>query len=86
MKIKTLLKLERAKGFELVSQSPQPFQGQGSTETSKTQHAQIRAQILGELGLDLSQVVLAWPQLPPQLKAAVLAIVGSVNSLPEVKP
>jgi hypothetical protein len=34
----------------------------------------------------LSQVVAAWSNLPPSLKAAILAIVGSVTSSPEVEP
>jgi hypothetical protein len=35
---------------------------------------------------DLSQVVTAWAKLPAPLKAAILAIVGSVDSSSEVKP
>jgi len=40
---------------------------------------QIDAQILVALGHDLSQVVTAWIKLPAPLKAAILAIVKTVE-------
>jgi hypothetical protein len=48
--------------------------------------AQRDAQRLVPLGRDLSRVVTAWSKIPPSLKAAILAIVGSVDSSQEVKP
>jgi len=49
-------------------------------------NAQGDAQRLVPLSHDLAQVVIAWSKLPPLLKAAILAIVGSVTSSPEVEP
>jgi len=46
-------------------------------DSSSSAHTQIRAQIPGALGRDLSQVVAAWAELPSPLKAAILAIVNS---------
>ncbi|MGO8741327.1 MAG: hypothetical protein ACLQUR_02880 [Limisphaerales bacterium] len=72
------MKLERAKGFEPSTQKPQPIQTQNNPQSADSGYTQIRAQILGELGPELAQVVAKWPKLPPTLKAAVLAIVGTV--------
>lgn len=38
------------------------------------------------IGHELARVVTAWSKLPPPLKAAILAIVGSATSSPEVEP
>ena len=46
-------------------------------------NAQRDAQRLVPLGRDLTQVVSAWAKLSPALKAAILAIAGSVTSSPE---
>jgi len=78
--------LERAKGFEPSTQKSEPVQPQYKPQSSQSDYTQIRAQILDALGLELSQVVIAWPKLPSPFKAAILAIVGSVNSSPEVEP
>jgi hypothetical protein len=43
------------------------------------------AQKTDSLGHDLSRVVTAWAKLPPALKAAILAIVGTVISSPEAE-
>jgi hypothetical protein len=48
--------------------------------------AQRDAQKSGALGHDLSRVVTAWSKLSPPLKAAILAIVGSISSSTEVEP
>jgi len=80
------MKLERAKGFEPSTQNPQPVSNQPTQETASPGCTQIRAQILDELGPELAQVVAAWAKLSPQLKAAILAIVGSVTSTSEGEP
>jgi hypothetical protein len=78
--------LERAKGFEPSTQNSQPIQPQANLQSSQSDYTQIRAQIPGELGPELAQVVATWSKLPAPLKAAILAIVGSVISSPEVEP
>jgi hypothetical protein len=45
-------------------------------------NAQIDAQILVALGQDLTRIVTAWAKLPALLKAAILAIVNSVEGQP----
>jgi hypothetical protein len=47
--------------------------------------SQIASQKSVATGQDLSQVVNAWSKLPESLKAAILAIVGSVTSSPEAE-
>jgi hypothetical protein len=42
--------------------------------------SQIASQISGVLGHDLASVVIAWADLPPPLKAAILAIVTAAFS------
>jgi hypothetical protein len=77
--------LERAKGFEPSAQNSQPLQPQNHPQSADSDYTQIRAQILGVLGPELSQVVASWSKLPAPLKAAILAIVGSVTSSKEVE-
>jgi hypothetical protein len=72
-------KLERAKGFEPSAQKSEPFQPQYNPHSSQSDYTQIRAQILDALGLELSQVVAAWPSLSEPLKAAILAIIHSAG-------
>ena len=65
-------------------------QGSNLRKSSKTKEkskgdAQRDTQRLVPLGRDLSRVVAAWSKLPCPLKAAILAIVGSVISSPEVE-
>jgi hypothetical protein len=48
--------------------------------------SQIASQIPVSTGHDLAHVVATWSKLPPALKAAILAIVGSVVPSSEVKP
>ena len=77
--------MERAKGFEPSAQNSQPAQPQNHPQSANSHYTQIRAQILGELGPELAQVVTAWSKIPPPLKAAILAIVSTVDSSPEVE-
>jgi hypothetical protein len=49
-------------------------------------HTEKDTELSVVLGHDLSRVVSAWSKLPPPLKAAILAIVGTVDSSPEVEP
>ena len=76
---KPLIELERAKGFEPSAQNSQPVQNQNSPETTSPAYTQIRAQILGELGPELTRVVANWASLSQPLKAAILAIANASN-------
>ena len=69
--------MERAKGFEHYTVNLQPAEIQHLPEQAETDNTQIRAQIPGNDGRDLAQVVNAWAALPAAFKAAILAIVGS---------
>jgi hypothetical protein len=73
--------LERAKGFEPSTQKSELIDSQASSQTDKTDYTQIRAQILGELGPELARAVAAWSKLPAPLKAAILAIINSVEDV-----
>jgi hypothetical protein len=64
-------------GFEPFSEDSQAPRDQSITDSAPTAHTQIRAQIPGAMGRDLSRVVAAWAELPSPLKAAILAIVHS---------
>ena len=79
---KSLMDMERAKGFEPCARSSQAAHSQGVTESALGGHTQIRAQIPGPSDPDLVQVLHAWPALSHPLKAAILAIVGSQKEAP----
>ena len=72
-------KMERAKGFEPFTKKSELIDSQASSQTAKTDYTQIRAQIQGAFGQELAQVVATWPKLPQPLKAAILAIINSVE-------
>ena len=72
--------MERVKGIEPSSQSSQPVESQSSAEPAEPAFTQIGAQIQGNDGRDLSQVVSAWPRLSAPLKAAILAIVTTATN------
>jgi len=76
--------LERVKGIEPSTQNPQAAEIQHAPKDGETAYTQIRAQIQGKDGRDLSQVVNAWAGLPAALKAAILAIVQVAKSSKEV--
>jgi hypothetical protein len=78
--------LERVKGIEPSAENAKAIDSIGVSQVPSSDYTQIRAQILGQLGPELTQIVATWAKLSPQLKAAVLAIVGSVTSSPEVEP
>jgi len=69
--------LERVKGIEPSTQNPQTAEKQHAPKGGEAAYTQIRAQIQGNDGRDLSHVVKAWPGLPAAFKAAILAIVNS---------
>jgi hypothetical protein len=71
--------LERVKGFEPSASNSQAVESQPVSESAETPYTQIRAQIAGDIGRDLSQVVGAWPSLPGPLRAAILAIINSAS-------
>ncbi len=71
--------MERVKGIEPFTQNPQAIESQHAPKDGETAYTQIRAQIQGKDGRDLSLVVEAWPGLPAAFKAAILAIVNSTG-------
>jgi hypothetical protein len=75
-----LCKLERAKGIEPSAQNPQVAENQDTAKDGERAYTQIRAQIQGNVGRDLAQVVNAWPELPAAFKAAILAIVTTATN------
>ena len=68
------------KGIEAFADNSQPAEHQQATQEGERAYTQIRAQIQGNDGRGLAQVVTAWPRLLPPLKAAILAIVSSAAS------
>ena len=79
-------KMERAKGFEPFAKNPESPDSECFPKPAKPDHTQIRAHAGGVTCPDLAIVVAVWSKLPTPLKAAILAIVGSVTSSPEVEP
>jgi hypothetical protein len=75
--------VERVEGIEPSSENAKAVDSINVFQVANSDRTQIRARILGELGPDLTQVVAVWSKLPFALKAAILAIVGSINSSPE---
>jgi hypothetical protein len=78
--------LERAKGFEPSPTDSEASQNHLVTQSSREGYTHGYAQISGASCPDLAKVVTAWAKLPAALKAAILAIVGSLDSFPEAKP
>ena len=68
--------MERVKGIEPSAEHSQAPESQSVVEAFDAAYTQIRAQIQGNDGRDLSHVVEAWPGLPAAFKAAILAIVN----------
>jgi hypothetical protein len=71
--------MERVKGIEACADNSQVADNQQATQEGERGYTQIRAQIEGNDGRDLAQVVNAWAALPVAFKAAILAIVSSSN-------
>jgi hypothetical protein len=69
--------LERVKGIKPSPQNSQASVNQQASKDGETAYTQIRTQIQGNDGRDLSHVVEAWPGLPAAFKVAILAIVNS---------
>ena len=69
--------MERVKGIEPSRENSKSLINTSDSESLQADYTQIRAQILGELGPDLTRVVTVWSKLPAPLKAAILAIVNS---------
>jgi len=76
--------LDRVKGIEPSTEDSQPVENQPFSEHAETVYTQIGAQIQGNDGRDLAQVVNAWTGLPAAFKAAILAIVNSTQRFGEV--
>ena len=73
--------MERVKGIEPSLENSKTLLNTGDSESLQAHYTQIRAQILVELGPDLTRVVAVWPNLPAPLKAAILAIVNSSEDI-----
>ena len=72
--------MERVKGIEPSTQNPQTAEKQHAPKGREAAYTQIRAQIQGNDGRDLAQIVNAWGDLPAALKAAILAIVNTATN------
>jgi hypothetical protein len=72
--------MERVKGIEPSPQNPQTAENQHAPTDDERAYTQLRAQIQGNDGRDLAQVVNAWGDLPAALKAAILAIVNTATN------
>jgi hypothetical protein len=77
--------LERVKGIEPSAENAKAIDSICFSQVSSSDYTQIRAQILGQLGPELTRIVASWSKLSSPLQAAILAIVGSVDSAPEVE-
>ena len=71
------------KGIEPCTENSFVPDNQSVAPLADSDNTQMRAQILGALGRDLSRVVVAWAQLSAPLKAAILAIVSSITARQE---
>jgi hypothetical protein len=71
--------MERVKGIEPSPDNPQLAENQHAPTDGERGYTQIRAQIEGNDGRGLAQVVAAWPSLSAPLKAAILAIVATAT-------
>ena len=67
------------KGIEPSTQHSKVVEDQLGRKCAEGSNTQIRAQITDTVGRDLPQVVAAWSELSPPLKAAILAIVNSAS-------
>ena len=70
--------LERVKGIEPSLNPSESLLNTGDSAKDQPGHTQIRAHATGAVCPDLAKVVAAWEKLPASLKAAILAIAGSV--------
>jgi hypothetical protein len=71
--------MERAKGFEPLLENSESIDSKYLPQHGKPDYTQIHAHAAGASCPDLSKVVAAWPKLPAPLKAAVLALVNSME-------
>ena len=72
--------MERVKGIEPSPHNPQVAEIKHIPGDDARAYTQLRAQIQGNDGRDLAQVVNAWGDLPAALKAAILAIVTTATN------
>jgi len=71
------------KGIEPSTKHSKIVDDQLTRKCAEGSNTQIRAQIAGAPGRDLSRVGAAWSQLSAPLKAAILAIVDSSTNVEE---
>ena len=67
-------------GLEPAANESQVVDSQRRCKEAVGRVLQIHLQITGQDSRDLAQLVESWPRLPGTLKAAILAIAGSVES------
>ena len=73
--------MERAKGFEPSPEKSELVDSQVFSQAGKSGYTQIRAHAAGASCPKLAKVVAVWPKLPEPLKAAILAIVNSMEGV-----
>jgi hypothetical protein len=71
--------MERAKGFEPGAEGQERIEGKRVAENGKTDLPRQAPQNSGQGGEDVSDVVLAWANLPEKVRAAILALVKSAK-------
>ena len=71
------------KGIEPSAEVSEVADIQSIATSPENGNTQIRAQMAGAMGRDLSRVVAAWSQLSAPLRAAILAIVISASAVQE---
>jgi hypothetical protein len=55
----------------------EPFAGRGWGDKELRQPVTAGAAVSGAVDADLDRVIVAWPGLPPHVKAAILALVAA---------
>jgi hypothetical protein len=74
-------KMERAKGFEPSAEKSESVDSKWASQSDKSDYTQIRAHVTGAVCPNLAKVVAVWSKLPAPLKAAILAIVNSLEGV-----
>lgn len=66
-------------GFEATHPRRQGIEGKDIGASEEAQSSPLASPKAAPLSPDLAQVVLAWPGLRPELRAAILAIIASTK-------
>lgn len=73
------MKVVGAEGFEPDVENTELVENQPHKQLEKTSHTQGHAHAVGAVCPGLAKVVAGWSKLPAPLKAAILAIINSVE-------